>query len=497
MYVTSPELHAAKVDSNNSGYPNEDRRAVGEGADPRRGAGLASGRSARRVMVSQSGRRVVPLVCMLLGAALAASANATSGVAEVEKSVVRIVSYVAEPESHSSGTGFIVTDSGLVVTNFHVIHGADKVFVHVSGSEELVETEVVYRDPGRDLAVLRAPDLDGVPLTLSSAPLRKRDEVHAHGFPGLAEIWGEALDPTFTDGVIGRLFTGSWGAEPLDIIQHSAPVNPGNSGGPLVNACGSVIGVNTKSSGAGRIMRDEHGEIIDVMAGQGVFFASRITETIEVLRGLGETVTPNDTRCVPADEAAQQAAQDAQQGVDSLQQDLDAKTQVFAEAMRVRDRRFWLISALLALAVAAALAFALRKPRGQIVRAVGYAAERLSQVVQDRRHGRPRRGIAMSGFLASGQPLNVMLAGRHFSRQGHGLTVGRNPALVDAVLSDTHVSRRHLRVRWTGKGFEVEDLNSSNGTILNGRQLAPFEPRPLGTGDLIRIGRLELQVSMA
>jgi len=497
MYVTSRELHAANIDSTNPTYPNEDRRAGGEGAGSGRGAGLPSKLPGRRTMLSRSGR-AARLACMLLGAVLAASTHASSDVAEIEKSVVRVLSVQIDPERYGTGTGFIVTDSGLVVTNHHVIDGGDVFFLHVSGSQELVPAEVEHLDAGRDLAVLRAPGIDGPPITLSTAPLEKRDEVHAHGFPDLAERWGEALDPTVTEGVIGRLFEGSWGAEPIDIIQHSAAVNPGNSGGPLVDACGSVIGVNTKSSGAGRIMRDENGEVIDVMAGQGVFFASRITEAIEILRGLGETVTLSDTACVPTDEAAQQAARNAQEQVEETQEQVEEiqeqgeETQELVEDLR---QSFWMMSALLALAVAIALAFALRKPRGQIVSAVGHAAERLSQVVQ--RQGRPRRGIAMSGFLANGQPLNVMLAGRRFSRQGHGLTVGRNPALVDAALSDSHVSRRHLRVRWTGKGFEVEDLNSSNGTILNGRQLVPFEPRPLGTGDVIRIGRLELQVSMA
>ena len=128
---------------------------------------------------------------------------------------------------------------------------------------------------------------------------------------------------------------------------------------------------------------------------------------------------------------------------------------------------------------------------------MGYYGERLSQVYYTRRPPRPRRGIAMSGFAPDGQPVKVLLAGRGFARQGYGLTIGRYPGLVDGVLADGHVSRRHLRVRWTGKGFQVEDLNSSNGTIVNGDRLEPFRRRALGPGDLVRIGRLELQVSLA
>ena len=103
----------------------------------------------------------------------------------------------------------------------------------------------------------------------------------------------------------------------------------------------------------------------------------------------------------------------------------------------------------------------------------------------------------MSGFTPDGQPVRVLLAGRRFLRQGYGLTIGRYPELVDAVLEDDHVSRRHLRVCWTRKGFEVEDLNSSTGTMVNGRRLVPFQRRAVGPGDLVRIGSIELQVSMA
>ena len=93
--------------------------------------------------------------------------------------------------------------------------------------------------------------------------------------------------------------------------------------------------------------------------------------------------------------------------------------------------------------------------------------------------------------------MRVRLGARRFARQGHGLAIGRSPALVDAELPDDRVSRRHLRIRWTGDGFEVEDLNSSNGTAVNGELLEPFRPRPLGAGDTVRVGSLELMVSMA
>lgn len=437
--------------------------------------------------------------------ALAAPAAVYAGpdIAELDPGIVRVIAETQD--GYSTGTGFIVNDTGLVGTNHHVVEGGSAFHVLVSGSRTPVEAQVLWQDEKFDLALLRAAGLGGEPATLSSAPVEKGSEVFAVGFPGLADNQGGAVDTTVTRGVVGRLFIGTWDTpQELEIIQHDAAINPGNSGGPLFDACGAVIGVNTKG--------------IDPTAGAGFYLASRITELIDVLRNRGDSFSIRDTACVAepgsdaearrqAEEAQRQAEAAQRQAEEALQaqQETQAETQRrideatgrLADALRGRDRRFWAMSALLALGVLIALVLGLRKSRERILRIMGYYGERLSQVYYTRRPPRPRQGIAMSGFTPDGQPVKVLLAGRGFARQGYGLTIGRYPGLVDAVLADGHVSRRHLRVRWTGKGFQVEDLNSSNGTIVNGDRLEPFRRRALGPGDLVRIGRLELQVSLA
>ena len=444
--------------------------------------------------------------------ALAAPAAVYAGpdIAELDPGIVRVIAETQD--GYSTGTGFIVNDTGLVGTNHHVVEGGYAFQVLVSGSRTPVEAQVLWQDAGVDLALLRAAGLGGEPATLSSAPLDKGSDVFAVGFPGLADHQGDAVDTTVTDGVIGRLFVGTWDtSQELEIIQHNAEINPGNSGGPLFDACGAVVGVNTKG--------------IDPSVGAGLYLASRITELIAVLRDRGDPYSVRDTACVAepgSDAEARRQAEEAQQQAEAAgrqaeeagrqaeealqaQQETQAETQRrideatgrLVDALRGRDRRFWAMTALLTLGILIALALGLRKPRERILRIMGHYGERLSQVYYTRRPPRPRQGIAMSGFTPDGQPVKVLLAGRGFARQGYGLTIGRYPGLVDAVLADGHVSRRHLRVRWTGKGFQVEDLNSSNGTIVNGDRLEPFRRRALGPGDLVRIGRLELQVSLA
>ena len=432
-----------------------------------------------------------------------AASYAAPDFATIEQGVVRVITTV--DGGVGTGTGFIVNDTGLLATNHHVVDGGIRFEVSVSGSSTMVGAQVLWRSAELDLALLRAPGIGGEPLVLSTATLNPGDEAWALGFPGLADRLGNRSQFTVTDGVVGRLLVGKWSSSQLEIIQHSAEINPGNSGGPLIDACGAVIGVNTEGSGAGRIVRDAQGNVIDVMAGAGIYFASRITELINILRIEGEHFTSSDTACVPESvrqaEEARQQAQQALEGQERIQneirQRLEDATRRLTDALRGRDRRFWTLSAIMMLGILIALVFALRKPRERVREIVGQAGERLSQVyVAQRARRRLKRGIVISGFTLDGQPLKVHFPGRRFADQGYGLTIGRHPGLVDAVLADDHISRRHLRIRWNSKGFEVEDLNSANGTIVNGERLEPFRRRTLGAGDVVRIGRLELLVSM-
>lgn len=436
-------------------------------------------------------------------ACAAAASCAAPDFATIGQGVVRVITTVGG--GVGTGTGFIVNDTGLLATNHHVVDGGIGFEVVVSGSSTRVGAQVLWRSAELDLALLRAPGIGGEPLVLSTATLDPGDEAWALGFPGLADRLGDRSQFTVTDGVVGRLLVGEWSSSQLEIIQHSAEINPGNSGGPLVDACGAVIGVNTEGSGAGRIVRDAQGNVIDVMAGAGIYFASRITELIDILRIEGEHFTSSDAACVPESvrqaEEARQQAQQALEGQERIRnetrQRLEDATRRLTDALRGRDRRFWTLSAIMMLGILIALVFALRKPRERVREIVGRAGERLSRVYVARRaRRRLKRGIVISGFTLDGHPLKVHFPGRRFADQGYGLTIGRCPGLVDAVLADAHISRRHLRIRWSSEGFEVEDLNSANGTIVNGERLEPFRRRTLGAGDVVRIGRLELLVSM-
>jgi serine protease Do len=141
-----------------------------------------------------------------------------------------------------TGSGFIVSSDGLVLTNAHVIDGADRVTVTLKDGRNL-EGRVMGTDPLTDMAVVKIPAENLPAVTFgSSEQLQIGEWAIAIGNP-------LGLDNTVTTGIISATGRSSSqvgvGDKRLDFIQTDAAINPGNSGGPLLNARGEVIGINT------------------------------------------------------------------------------------------------------------------------------------------------------------------------------------------------------------------------------------------------------------
>lgn len=104
-------------------------------------------------------------------------------------------------------------------------------------------------------------------------------------------------------------------------------------------------------------------------------------------------------------------------------------------------------------------------------------------------------GWVLQGADEAGAEISIRLSDRDISRADFGLTLGRHPKLADRTIGDPSVSRRHLRISLREGRLVVEDLNSLNGTLLDGEDLPPFEPTPCAGGQKLRLGRVELTVS--
>jgi len=137
------------------------------------------------------------------------------------------------------GSGVIIDDQGHILTNLHVIKGADEITVRLDNKRELAG-KVVGTDTKTDLAVIRIPP-DGV----VAAPLGDSDKIRV-GEWAIAIGSPFGLEETVTVGVVSAMGRSEVGIVPYEnFIQTDASINPGNSGGPLLNVRGEVIGINT------------------------------------------------------------------------------------------------------------------------------------------------------------------------------------------------------------------------------------------------------------
>ncbi len=181
---------------------------------------------------------------------------------KVQNSVVQITSKMPMPQSTTPypnppsgnpnedqnatalGSGFVYSDKGYLITNYHVISNADTVDVTFTDGNRYTAS-VIGKDPLSDIAVLKIIENLNKPIVslniANSSNLKVGDKVIAIGNP-------YGLDNTMTTGIVsqtGRLIQEPSGISITDAIQTDAPLNPGNSGGPLLNTKGQVIGINT------------------------------------------------------------------------------------------------------------------------------------------------------------------------------------------------------------------------------------------------------------
>lgn len=174
---------------------------------------------------------------------------ATAAVEAVAPSVVRVASYTRSKNGKKElergiGTGVVIVDSGIILTNLHVVQGASRITVTFHDGLETTAS-ITGVQPENDLAVLQAhkvpDDLAAAPLR-STQDLRAGDQVVAIGFPF-------GIGPSASAGVVSGLdreFDPPEGTRPLtNLIQFDAAANPGNSGGPLVTMEGEVVGIVT------------------------------------------------------------------------------------------------------------------------------------------------------------------------------------------------------------------------------------------------------------
>ena len=406
-------------------------------------------------------------------------------VEHAKQSTVRVWSKVGD--GLSVGTGFVISSQGYVVTNYHVVQ--DGVMVKViygRGATVFVkEASVVVADHGKDLVILKCVSLPRTEsFVVADHETVGGQEVMSVGFPSiLDEIYSThgksglkpsgrpdefSIDAQDATGFEPVTFPGNVGKEmrinsgfggDYRTIAHSAKISEGNSGGPLIDREGRLVGINVQFAAS--------------KLGADYAFAIHASELVSLARA----------RSIPIDVTSSKSSSggSGNSGLPVL-----------------------LLIAVAALAVVMFL-MVLRKPRMVMVDA-------MSRVVRSKRPASAQAAYratipAQASPRASSNAGTMRLRGRDmqglsydiafndadFRRCGGRLVIGRNNDLSQLHLSHDSVSRQHATLSWQGGIVHVEDRNSGNGTKVNGRELTVGSPPcPLRPGDRLSLGEVDL-----
>jgi len=179
--------------------------------------------------------------------------NATAIADSIDPSIVDVVNTLAGGSGLAEGTGIIISSSGLILTNNHVIDGAQSVTVQIDGQGSQLAATVVGYDPADDVALIKINDTSG--LSLKVAPLGNSDDVTVgETVVAIGNAYGRGGTPAVVTGTVTGLdqpITASDGdtSENLTgMIEMNADIVSGDSGGPLVDSAGKVIGMDTAGS---------------------------------------------------------------------------------------------------------------------------------------------------------------------------------------------------------------------------------------------------------
>ena len=427
---------------------------------------------------------------------------------------------VMVPSKGRVATGWVIASAdkadragaAVIVTSLNVIEGLTEIVVREPNSSENRKATVLDKDTDRNLVLLEVKDIAAKQIALTRTMPKVGRSVWSTGYNKPADL-GEgmraAVNATIKGGRLGREFRGPISTEAradANQLEHDAAMVTGFEGGPLLDKCGRVIGVNMKSGGQivpRAAMYINQGDAImnALRADEVIAFAK--SKQVEPEISDGETcgggaaagAAPNTA--AKASTAPVSAAADAAGGGSGTSMGGLLASPVLLGL---------LVLAGLGLAIFGFMALR-RKPADPApiqppsrVAPAGPAAVDDSTMLLERPQTAAVRGatLRLDGHAPDGSPVSLEFGSEALRGKAALIGAGTN---ADARVPDNRpeykVSRLHARLGHDGAGFTIEDNKSLNGTMLNGKALDPHQPAKIVTGDVISLADIDLRATIA
>ena len=472
---------------------------------------------------------------------------ASSAWAQVE-SIVRVRAHDGSRLA-AEGSGFVVDEAGYVLTNAHLLVGSERLtVVSLKTGAEIVARQV-FAKREMNLALLRVQGLGLPALNLSEQGAAVGRAVRTLGF-------GMGDSVRISQGTIGTYHTlpGEKAGDPVvHLLHHNAVVTSKAFGMPVFNECGDVVGINTPDLERGRWPFRKNAEP------RGTVFALRSNDIIAALTGRGIAYTVVEEACPSAIERAEQARKAATDSVRAAEKRVRAERAARLKAERAKARADSVKRAVAdSLKAEQARADSVNRARADSIKAAAANSVKTAReqakakadslaVVEERTAQRSQWVIAISaalvliallGWLISSRrkkarlqsaesrlseaeqevarrsaaqpaPFGCVLEGRDHADKPFalrlsalalgdqsGAILGRSPDKADFVIDHESISRAHVRLTVSGGDLYAEDLNTLNGTRINGHALDPGEPMVLQSNDQLELGPVVFQVRL-
>jgi FHA domain len=456
-----------------------------------------------------------------------------------------------ETESERNVSGIVVGEGGAILTTSAILDGDEDLFVKFLGIDRVYKA--VIDEVDKDLGVLLLRVAGG---PSSEIAFFSKDEILQGA--AIRVVFASGEDVTVAGevtGAIGANIKPSIGGLAVSYWEHNALFPSNGFGGALVNECDEIIALNVidpfvRSRRAQRRLEGpqqvaygiDNSELQRLLAQWGVSpkfsvtncksaeeeveealqtveaiekeledaqkraddarkqaenakrVAERQKEEVDRLRGDAEATEEERKDAEEAAQAAQNMARDAATaaaGFDTQISNLNIKLSTIQDQLtkEKEKRNYMLGGGLLALLAVGGLGvFFVAKRSGQLKtvdQQRAHAEAELSRVFPD---------IEFRGTDSSGNPHAFKITGSALLRSQDGVVVGRQPQAANVVLNHPEISRAHVRIKLVGEQVVVEDMDSTNGTKLNGNALTSGEPKPVQSGDEIALGALSFKV---